>query len=74
MALARCEACGCPSCTKLSYPHRHKQLLNSGRPVFCGASQCLRHAEIWLTEEEEQRYFLGMRVFRLNHASEVRVM
>src|SRR5215469_388321 len=39
MALARCELCSTPKGTRLSYPHCHKRLPDSGRRVLCGATE-----------------------------------
>jgi hypothetical protein len=65
MALARCELCGTPKGTRLSYPHCHKRLPDSGRRVLCGATACTREANIWLTAEEEQEYLRGARYFKV---------
>ena len=74
MALARCEICGCPKSTKLTYPYPHKRLSGVGGPIYCGTSGCIRQADVlWLSEKEEQGYLAGMRVFRLHHAKEAQV-
>ena len=74
MALARCEVCGCPGETKVRYPHSHKQNTVSDNAILCGASACVRQADVWLTDEEQERYRHGVRVFRIHHAREVTVM
>ena len=74
MALARCEVCGCPDETKVRYPHPHKQNTVSDNAILCGASACVRQADVWLTDEEQEQYRQGARVFKIHHAREVKVM
>jgi hypothetical protein len=64
MAIARCETCGRPKGTKLTYNHSHKPLSPSSG-IMCGAPSCNRPACIWLTNEEERAYVRGWRTFRL---------
>ena len=72
MALARCETCGSPRGLKQSYTYSHSVV--STKRLLCGVPTCTRPALIWLTDEEEQRYLQGVRVFRLsNRAVEARV-
>ena len=75
MASARCETCGSPKGLKQNYTHSHDQILSPPDKGFlCGAQNCTRPALIWLTDEEEQRYLQGVRLFRLsNRAVEARV-
>jgi hypothetical protein len=73
MALARCKTCGSTQRLKQSYTYSHSVV--SPKRILCGAPSCTRLAAlIWLTDEEEQRYLQGVRVFRLpNRAVEARV-
>lgn len=72
MASARCETCGSPKGLKQNYTHSHS--LAYPERFLCGAPTCTRFALIWLTEEEEQCYAQGVRLFRLsNRAVEAQV-
>ena len=71
MALARCETCGPPERLAHSYPHVHTPVAPSSIP--CGAPTCVRPAFVWLTDEEQQQYLSGQRIFRLNRAVSVQV-
>ena len=75
MAVARCEECGRPSGTKHTYTHAHKPLFPPSGDMICAERKCIRLVSlIWLTDEEEQRYLRGERVFRLpGHVGGVRV-
>ena len=65
MALARCDKCGSPQPPLQSYPHLHAVL--SDHQIMCGSTKCLRRdANIWLTNEEEERYLHGVRAFRVS--------
>ena len=70
MALARCQSCGIPQGLKQNYRHPHGVI--SPPRILCGAPTCTSWAMIWLTDEEEQRYAEGIRVFRVsNRGTEV---
>jgi len=74
MASARCESCGSPQGLKNSYRHGHDQISPTNKPILCGSPSCARFARIWLTDEEQQAYMQGVRVFRVsNHAVEARI-
>jgi hypothetical protein len=75
MALARCEQCGCPRGTRYNYTRAHKPLFLPSRVVICASRKCTRLASvIWLTDEEQQQYLRGERIFRLaSHAGKVLV-
>ena len=72
MALARCESCGSPRETKYRYTHPHAVI--SPQRLLCGAPTCVQAALLWLTDEEQQRYEQGVRVFQFsNHSAEAKV-
>jgi hypothetical protein len=74
MALARCETCGSPQGLRRTYPHVHALAIPLSVSVLCGSPSCVRQALIWLTEEEEERYYHGQRSFRIsNRALELHV-
>jgi len=64
MALARCETCGSPAGLKQTYNHAHAVI--SVERIFCGAAMCAKLAMVWLTDEEQQTYTQGVRVFHLS--------
>jgi hypothetical protein len=64
MALVRCEKCGPPKRKKVSYTHSHKLVSDGGTRIFCGTGTCAHPALMcWLTDEEEQEYVCGKRLF-----------
>src|SRR5690349_6215188 len=65
MASARCETCGGPQGLKQNYTHPHDQIPLPNKHILCGGPNCARLALIWLTDEEEQQYLQGVRVFRV---------
>jgi hypothetical protein len=67
MALARCETCGHPQGLKQDYTHFHAPASSVGRYLLCGSPTCARPASLWLTDEEEQQYLGGQRIFRVSN-------
>jgi hypothetical protein len=67
MALARCESCGCPRGLKQDYVYFHAAASPLSRNVLCGSPTCARPASLWLTDEEEQQYLGGQRIFRVSN-------
>lgn len=66
MAVARCEKCGCPEGLKLSYVRSHKFVSDATSRIYCGATHCVQLALVcWLTDEEEQQYLGGERLFKM---------
>jgi hypothetical protein len=66
MAVVRCEECGRPKGKKLSYPGSHKLVPDPKPRIFCGTGNCSQLALMcWLTDEEEQRYLCGDRLFTI---------
>ena len=66
MALARCESCGSPGKLKQTYAHAHAVI--SADRLFCGSAMCTNLAMVWLTDQEQQTYAQGVRVFHLRGA------
>lgn len=75
MASARSEACGSPQGLKHNYAHPHNQISSPPKREFlCGAPSCTRLALIWLTDDQEEQYVQGVRLFRVaQSAEEVRI-
>jgi hypothetical protein len=75
MAVARCNVCTRPSRTKYNYNHAHTTLSTSNLKLLCAEPNCTRPVSIiWLTDQEEQAYLRGERVFRLpSHTGGVQV-
>ena len=70
MALARCAVCT-PKGLRQSYTHAHTPVQD--KSILCGSPSCTSYALIWLTDEEQQRYASGVRLFRVRTIeSEVR--
>ena len=64
MALVRCEKCGPPQGTKLTYARFHRLAYDGSPDIFCGTGNCIQFALVcWLTDEEEQQYLCGERLF-----------
>jgi hypothetical protein len=64
MAVVRCEKCGGPKGTKVSYARSHKLVSDVSPRIFCGTGNCTQLAlTCWLTDEEGQRYVRGERLF-----------
>jgi hypothetical protein len=49
----------------MMYTHRHDPLSHPDSDVICGSLGCENPAHIWLTEDEENAYNAGQRVFEL---------
>ena len=62
MALARCASCT-PKGLRQSYTYAHMPVQD--KSILCGAATCTSYALIWLTDEEQQRYGSGVRLFRV---------
>jgi len=65
MALARCDECGKARSRKTMYTHRHDPLSHPNSDVICGSLGCEKPAHIWLSQDEENHYKAGQRVFEL---------
>jgi hypothetical protein len=64
MAVLRCEKCGPPQGRRLSYASSHKLVSEATTRIFCGTAKCTELAlNCWLTDEEEQQYLHGKRLF-----------
>ena len=74
MAVARCVFCGPPRDRKRQYHHGHKQDQRSGKSCCCGAADCIRPADVWLTDEEQRQYDGGLRYFTIHGGNDVRVL
>lgn len=74
MAVVRCEKCGCPKGKKASYSRSHKLASYARTRIFCGTGNCTELAlNCWLTDEEEQQYLGGERLFTVPFRGMVRV-
>jgi hypothetical protein len=74
MAVARCEECGRPKGKKLSYACSHKLVSDASPRIFCGTGNCTQLAlNCWLTDEEEQQYVGGERLFTIPFRGMVRL-
>jgi hypothetical protein len=74
MALARCDVCGSPKGRTDTYPYAHSPVGHPNSGVVCGKRGCENQAYLWLTEEEQENYKQGQRVFYLpTDAAKVRV-
>lgn len=64
MAVVTCEECGSPTGKKLNYARSHKLFPDPKPRIFCGMGNCAKLALLcWLTDEEEERYLRGERLF-----------
>jgi hypothetical protein len=74
MAVARCEKCGSPKGKKQSYARSHKLVPDPKPRIFCGTGNCTQLALMcWLTDEEEQQYVGGERLFAIPFRGMVRL-
>jgi len=68
MSVCRCLDCGPPK--ELAQPYyqhevaKTEQLAKTEQPVFCGRANCMKPAMAWLTDQEQDRYDEGVRVFK----------